>query len=70
VPCIHLKDYAYGGKMAVVGEGNLNFDRIFEKAESAQTQYLLVEQDDCGGEDPFACLRRSYRNLVAMGFRE
>lgn len=69
VPCIHLKDYAYGKKMAVVGEGNLNFDRIFEKAESAGTRYMLVEQDDCNGEDPFECLRRSYENLRAFGFR-
>ena len=32
VPCIHLKDYAYegGAKMAVIGEGNINFDRVFE----------------------------------------
>lgn len=67
VPCIHLKDFAYGRKMAVVGEGNLDFDRILKKAEEANTRYLLVEQDDCGGEDPLACLGRSYRYLRAMG---
>lgn len=69
VPCIHLKDCAYGQKMAVVGEGNINFDRVFEKAEAAGTQYMLVEQDDCNGEDPFDCLKRSYENLRAFGFR-
>lgn len=69
VPCIHLKDYAYGQKMAVVGEGNLNFERIFEKAETAGTEYMLVEQDDCNGEDPFDCLRRSCEYLKACGFR-
>ena len=69
VPCIHLKDYAYGQKMAVVGEGNLNFDRIFKKAEAAGTQYMLVEQDNCNGENPFDCLRRSYEYLKACGFR-
>ena len=68
VPCIHLKDYAYGRKMAVVGEGNINFDRVFEKAAGAGTQYMLVEQDDCGGEDPFDCLKRSYEYLTAQGF--
>ena len=68
VPCIHLKDFGYGRKMCVVGEGNLNFDRIFEKAEAAGTQYMLVEQDDCNGEDPFACLKRSYDYLHACGF--
>ena len=68
VPCIHLKDYAYGRSMAVVGEGNINFDRVFEKAEAAGTKYMLVEQDDCHGEDPIECLRRSYRYLKACGF--
>jgi len=50
VPCIHLKDFAYGRKMAVVGEGNLNFDRIFAAAADAGTEYMLVEQDDCNGK--------------------
>ena len=69
IPCIHLKDYAYGRKMAVVGEGNINFDRVLEMAERGGTEYLLVEQDDCNGEDPFDCLRRSLNNLHAMGIR-
>lgn len=70
VPCIHLKDYAYETDkiMAVVGEGNINFDRVFEKAESAGTKYMLVEQDNCNGEDPFDCLRRSYKYLESCGF--
>lgn len=68
IPCIHLKDCAYGRKMAVIGEGNINFDRVFEKAEAGGTKYMLVEQDDCNGEDPFDCLRRSYQYLSACGF--
>lgn len=69
VPCIHLKDYSYGKKMAVIGEGNINFDRVFEKAESSGTEYMLVEQDDCNGENPFDCLKRSYMYLHSLGFR-
>ena len=69
IPCIHLKDFAYGRSMAVIGEGNINFDRVFEKAEAGGTQTMLVEQDDCHGEDPFACLKRSYDYLVSRGFR-
>ena len=38
-----------------------------EKAEAAGTHYMLVEQDDCNGEDPFDCLARSYKNLKALG---
>ena len=68
VPCIHLKDMAYGNKMAVIGEGNMNFDRIFEKAEKSGTEYMLVEQDDCYGENPFDCLKRSYDFLKSRGF--
>lgn len=68
VPCIHLKDYSYGRKMAVVGEGNINFDRVFKKAQAAGTKYMLVEQDDCNGENPFDCLKRSYDYLKSMGF--
>ena len=68
IPCIHLKDYAYGRSMAVVGEGNINFDRVFEKAEAGGTEYMLVEQDDCHGEDPFDCLARSYAYLRSRGF--
>lgn len=70
LPCIHLKDYAYTTepRMAPVGDGNINFDRVFEKAESAGTRYMLVEQDDCYGADPFECLARSYRYLRSCGF--
>ena len=67
VPCLHLKDCAYGRKMAVLGEGNMNLDRVLEKAETAGTRWLLVEQDDCGGEDPFDCLRRSQAWLGSRG---
>lgn len=68
VPCVHLKDFSYGRKFAALGEGNMNFPAIFKAAEEAGTEYMLVEQDDCYGEDPFECLRRSYEYLKAMGF--
>lgn len=67
-PVIHLKDHTFDAKMAVVGEGNINFDRVFKAAEANGTEYMLVEQDDCYGEDPFACLKRSYQNLKTLGF--
>jgi sugar phosphate isomerase/epimerase len=68
IPVIHLKDCAWGQQMAVVGEGNINFDRVFEKAEAGGTMYMMVEQDKCNGEDPFDCLKRSYQYLKAYGF--
>lgn len=75
-PCIHLKDMGYGrlaqgdGKGAImlpVGEGNMNMDAIVQAARDSGVQYALVEQDACNGEDPFACLGRSYRALKAYG---
>ncbi len=69
VPCIHLKDQGYGPTMLPVGEGNLNWDRIFAAAENAGTKYMFVEQDKCNGEDPFDCLRRSYEFLSSKGFK-
>jgi len=69
IPCIHLKDYGFDRSMQPVGEGNINFDRVFAKAEAGGTQYMLVEQDNCNGEDPIECLRRSYEYLKACGFR-
>ncbi len=68
VPCIHLKDCGFGPTMLPVGEGNINFDRVFAAAEAAGTKYMLVEQDNCNGEDPFDCLKRSYDFLRACGF--
>ena len=80
VPVIHLKDIGMstaskhapfgnvGPVMLPVGEGNINFDRVFIAAEAAGTKYMLVEQDDCNGEDPFDCLKRSYDFLKANGF--
>ena len=68
VDCIHLKDFAYGRRFAAVGEGNMNFEAIFAAAEDAGTKYMLVEQDDCYGEDPFDCLARSYKYLRSEGF--
>jgi len=66
VDVIHLKDMAWaGGKqlMAEVMEGNLNWDGIFEACGKAGVKYAMVEQDDCYGNDPFECLKRSYDNL-------
>ncbi len=69
--CIHLKDmtatFKNGNRMAPVGYGNMNFEKIVEAAAQANAQYLLVEQDDCYEEDPFVCLEKSYRYLTSLG---
>ena len=69
IPCIHLKDFGYNRIMLPIGEGNLNWERIFTAAEAGGTKYMFVEQDKCNDEDPFDCLRRSYEFLNSRGFR-
>ena len=72
VHCVHLKDMAIvkeEQQMAVIGEGNLNFDSIIKACEESGTQYLMVEQDNCYGENPFDCLKRSYKYLKAKGLK-
>lgn len=71
VECIHLKDmtatFNNKNRMAPVGYGNMNFEKIISAAEQAGGQYLLVEQDDCYEEDPFVCLKKSYDYLKSLG---
>jgi sugar phosphate isomerase/epimerase len=70
-PILHLKDMIVTQekeqRFAPIGEGNLNWEAILAAAESSGVEYAMVEQDQCYGEDPFACLATSYRNLKAMG---
>lgn len=72
MPVIHLKDMCLSPKgeqrFAPVGEGNLNWKRILKKASKGGVKYMMVEQDDCYGMDPFDALAVSYRNLSAMGY--
>ena len=69
--CVHLKDMSVNyreQRMAAIGDGNMPFDRIIPLLKKlGKTEYALVEQDNCNGEDPFDCLRRSYQNLKAIG---
>ena len=68
-PCVHFKDMSYGRKMAAIGEGNMNFDGIIKTCIDCGVEYAFVEQDDCNGEDPFACLARSYEFLKSRGLK-
>lgn len=69
---IHFKDLRIEGntpKMAEVMEGNLDWEDIIAACEEANPRYIYVEQDDCGGRNPFEALKTSYENLKAKGFR-
>lgn len=70
VPCIHFKDYKiekHEVRMAAVGDGNINFEKLAAIFENSGTEYVFVEQDNTYGEDPFDCLRRSYEYLRSIG---
>ncbi len=77
IPCIHFKDYVvlrakmpHRGdtvRFGVIGEGNLDWDAIIDACEYAGTKYVLIEQDDCFGEDPFLCLKKSFEFLKSKG---
>ncbi|MBE6634348.1 MAG: sugar phosphate isomerase/epimerase [Ruminococcaceae bacterium] len=72
VECVHLKDLAltpedWRHRMAPVGSGNMDFEGIIQVADDCGAEFLLVEQDDCYGEDPFLCLKKSYDYLKSLG---
>jgi sugar phosphate isomerase/epimerase len=72
-PLLHLKDMIITPqreqRFAEIGEGNLNWPPILEAAEKGGVEYLLVEQDNCYGRDPFESLAISYANLKKWGYR-
>jgi sugar phosphate isomerase/epimerase len=72
IPCVHLKDMAVKGfeqRMAAVGEGNLDFPKILALLKKlGKTKHLLVEQDNCYGDSPFYCLKRSYDYVKRLGY--
>ncbi len=72
VNCVHFKDMVYspadkGVRMAAIGEGKMNYPEILRACDDAHVEYGFVEQDNCYGEDPFVCLKRSYDYLHAEG---
>ena len=63
---VHFKDLLPKGNasaMAPVGEGNINYEAIYRELSKIGTEALAVEQDDCNGENPFDCLKRSLENI-------
>ncbi|WP_194909632.1 sugar phosphate isomerase/epimerase family protein [Catenulispora rubra] len=53
---------------AEVGEGALDMAGIIEASLAANVGYLIVEQEDLLGRDPFDCVALSQRNLVELGY--
>ncbi|MGN1248960.1 MAG: sugar phosphate isomerase/epimerase family protein [Candidatus Spyradocola sp.] len=70
---VHFKDMALTEtseqRMAYIGEGNLDWGGIIDTCRDIGVKWYLVEQDDCQGRDPFACLKASREYLAGMGVR-
>lgn len=64
---VHFKDMRIRNMdeqlMEVVGDGNLNWDQIISACINTGVKYACVEQDDCQGRDPFACVKKSLEFL-------
>jgi sugar phosphate isomerase/epimerase len=65
---IHFKDMVYSSedkniRIAPIGEGNMNYDTIIKACLDTGVEIGYVELDNCYGEDPFDCLKRSYDYL-------
>lgn len=63
LPLLHIKDYITRPNnvpdFAAIGEGNLDWPRIFKAAGEAGCEWYIVEQDTCPG-DPFDALAASF----------
>lgn len=62
---IHFKDMVMNNtdkrvRIAPIGEGNMNYDSIIQACLDTDIEYGYVELDECYGEDPFDCMKRSY----------
>ena len=67
---VHFKDMVFSledkkSVIAPIGEGNMNYDAIIEACLVSDVEIGYVELDDCHGEDPFDCMKRSYNYLTS-----
>lgn len=60
---INDKDPMNCRRIAPIGDGVMNYDAIIEACIDENIEIGYVELDDCYGEDPFECLKKSYNFL-------
>lgn len=64
-PSVHVKDMAGNGTMTNVGQGHIDWMRIFEKRREAGIQHFFVEHDN--PKSPIEDIRASYRYMARLG---
>ena len=57
-------------QFAELGTGSLPLKEIIEESISSGARYLLVEQDDTYGVDPFESLKISRESSIGIGLRK
>ncbi len=64
---IHLKEYSASDPKAIIGEGDVQWEKVFELCESVGgTQWYIVEQESYA-YPPLECVERCLQSLKAMG---
>jgi len=64
---VHLKEYSAANDKALIGEGDVDWDRLFDLCESiGGTEWYIVEQESYAHE-PLKCVDLCLRKLREMG---
>ena len=69
VGCVPTKEYPSMTKMAPVGEGNFDWQKIMQACDDIGVKYAFIEQDNAVATDPLACMKTSITNLTRLGGR-
>lgn len=69
VGCVPTKEYPSMTKMAPVGEGNFNWQKIMQACDEIGVKYAFIEQDNAVETDPLCCMKTSIDNLTRLGGR-
>lgn len=64
-PLVHVKDMAGAGKIVNVGEGHIDWQKIFAKRREAGIEHFFVERDN--PTSPLADIKISYTYMSRLG---
>ena len=65
----HVKDMDDQGRFAPVGNGKIDFAKIYENKELSGMQYYFVEQDRTFDMKPLEAIKISHEGLKKFGFK-
>lgn len=64
---VHLKEYSAANDKALIGEGDVNWQQVFDLCEGVgKTEWYIVEQESYA-YPPLECVDRCLQNLKSMG---